>query len=758
MASQSQILSRSTNIDGSSCQASLSSPAINRDWDTVPQTIRSSWAPSDRPDRRTGWFWAHGHDVQRKTEDGQSYQTYFLCCHCIAQQVYCPKSYVSSNTRNIENHLRKAHDVLHPNPSSKTMRPLPKRALDQPDLRSFLAKKQKTDDVQKESVTRIESIDKPTFQRRLVQWATTTNQPFDILEHSELSGVFKCLNPLREEGLLTHDNLRNTILEEVNSLKARVIEALERSPSCVHISFEGWTSEDRQTFFSVNASFLDAETFQPRKVMLGIPDLITFGTGEDFSGAVTNVLKEYKLISQYNNKVGYFVLNDAPDSDRVVEELGRTLQWQNPSQRRVRCFGHDLRHIAHTMLFADKSDAVNNLDPYDFHEWARRGPVGKLHNLVVWISRSNKAKSILESLQVQDPHKKHTGTLDVLLEDKTSWVSQYPMIDRAMTLRPYLKELMEIVIQASTRSRSKSTAQRKQQSPLPLCLTDENLLTDADWNALGWFKDILHLLDVCRLKLEQRQFPPQSPDEEISENRFDNIWQVVRAYKFICGPLEKARTEAVDRPEPSYYASYINAACTEANKYYAKIDETPLFYAATVLHPYYQWRFLGRVHAAKEDRLAEARRLVKTLWEEEYRDFPGLLPKKEQEDPIDEWWNGCPYSYRDDYGWDETNRKVVLSDELERWWSSMEGMKLDVDPFDYWVELQFDYPRVAKMALDILSIPAIPTECERSIPSGGLASLNQAQLDTSTNAISRAVKSWVKAGLLDGYDGLLKEL
>ncbi|CCE35276.1 uncharacterized protein CPUR_03264 [Claviceps purpurea 20.1] len=263
------------------------------------------------------------------------------------------------------------------------MRPLGKRALDEPDLRSVPDKKQKTDGVQKESVARIESIGRPTFQRRLVQWATNANPAVDIFEHSELRDVVHLLDSSVKEGSVTLDALRNTILEEVNSFKARVIEALEWSPSRVHISFEGWTSDDRQTFFSVNASFLDAETFQLQKVMLGIPDLTTFGTGEDFSGAVANVLKKYKLMSEYKNKVGYFVLNDAPDNDRIIEGLGRALQWKNRSQRRVRCLGHVLHlvhHVAQTTLFADKREGFDGLDPYDFHEWAKRGP----QELALW--------------------------------------------------------------------------------------------------------------------------------------------------------------------------------------------------------------------------------------------------------------------------------------------------------------------------------------------------------------------------------------
>ncbi|KAG5969070.1 hypothetical protein E4U58_001607 [Claviceps cyperi] len=128
---------------------------------------------------------------------------YFFCRLCVAQKEDDPETYEESDTRSIERHLSKAHNVHEPDPSSKTRRSLPKRALDQPDLRSFLVKKQKTDGAQKESVARMESIDRPTFQRRLVQWATNANPAVDILEHSELRDTHSLALCLSGENLLT---------------------------------------------------------------------------------------------------------------------------------------------------------------------------------------------------------------------------------------------------------------------------------------------------------------------------------------------------------------------------------------------------------------------------------------------------------------------------------------------------------------------------------------------------------------------------
>jgi hypothetical protein len=56
------------------------------------------------------------------------------------------------------------------------------------------------------------------------------------------------------------------------------------------------------------------------------------------------------------------------------------------------------------------------------------------------------------------------------------------------------------------------------------------------------------------------------------------------------------------------------------------------------------------------------------------------------------------------------------------------------------------------MAIDVLSIPAMAAECERTFSSGGNM---VSRLDASTIAVTQTVRSWLRAGLLEGYDGLL---
>ncbi|EGU86088.1 hypothetical protein HZS61_005046 [Fusarium oxysporum f. sp. conglutinans] len=235
-------------------------------------------------------------------------------------------------------------------------------------LHDLAAKKRKRDDFHDELVTR---FDKTTSQRHIVQWITDANLSFRIPEHKGLQKVFQYLNPLvhKTSANLTHETVRARIIDEFNTYKSRVIHALSRSPSQVHIAFDGWTSRNRYSFFSINAFFLDEDTFQPRKIVLGLPNVAIAHTGENISAAVMGVLDDFELIA--SNKVGCIILDNAASNEGAVEAIGHKLEWQNPASRRIRCFEHILHLVAKALLVIKDSNTLEDLDADDFAEWTK---------------------------------------------------------------------------------------------------------------------------------------------------------------------------------------------------------------------------------------------------------------------------------------------------------------------------------------------------------------------------------------------------
>jgi hypothetical protein len=152
---------------------------------------------------------------------------------------------------------------------------------------------------------------------------------------------------------------------------------------------------------------------------------------------------------------------------------------------------------------------------------------------------------------------------------------------------------------------------------------------------------------------------------------------------------------------------------------------------------------------------------VQALWEE-YRDLPAqweiasstlpIVVRAREHNPFD--------SFQDDLILSTDQEKELLTDESARWLSTRQDLYTKHDnPLEYWSTKRFEYPRVARMAIDILSIPAMSAGCEGTFFSAGsMVSPKRSRLEASAIAVAQTVRSRFRAGLLDGYDGLLQKL
>lgn len=120
-----------------------------------------------------------------------------------------------------------------------------------------------------------------------------------------------------------------------------------------------------------------------------------------------------------------------------------------------RCFGHVINLVVKAILFGKDADAFEccsrqgDVSATTEHErWRKKGPVGKLHNLVVAIHRSDVLTTLLRSIQrlefdaSEDPRVRIRKPPHVVVDNETRWLSQLYMIRRALILRPYLEALV----------------------------------------------------------------------------------------------------------------------------------------------------------------------------------------------------------------------------------------------------------------------------------------------------------------------------
>ena len=156
----------------------------------------------------------------------------------------------------------------------------------------------------------------------------------------------------------------------------------------------------------------------------------------------------------------------------------------NGPECQVHCIGHIINLIVKAFLFGEDTDAINKDSNEDIdvamasHRlWQRQGPVGKLHNLVTWISRSDhltQAFLRLQRLYNDNNPGNRVKVVHLVPDNATRWLSQYYMIHWALATKIFIEDLCDEQIKAVRQS-------NRSDKQLPPCLQPNARLTDDNW-------------------------------------------------------------------------------------------------------------------------------------------------------------------------------------------------------------------------------------------------------------------------------------
>lgn len=139
------------------------------------------------------------------------------------------------------------------------------------------------------------------------------------------------------------------------------------------------------------------KSFKNRTTMITLKRLHESHSGENMGILLIEIIKDYGL----EERLGYFITDNAGSNDTCVEYILSTL-FPNLSeterkQRRLRCFGHILNLACYSYLYGHDPELfeveIILLDALahenkELRAWRKQGPIGKLHNIVVFIRRS----------------------------------------------------------------------------------------------------------------------------------------------------------------------------------------------------------------------------------------------------------------------------------------------------------------------------------------------------------------------------------
>jgi hypothetical protein len=120
-------------------------------------------------------------------------------------------------------------------------------------------------------------------------------------------------------------------------------------------------------------------------------------SGENMARYVLEVLKEYDIICN----LGYFTMDNASNNNIMMIILSYSLRKDfglkyDPIYYRIRYQGHVINLAIKSFLFVinkellkeDTETSVYNITVKEIENWQKKGPLGKLHNFVVFLSTS----------------------------------------------------------------------------------------------------------------------------------------------------------------------------------------------------------------------------------------------------------------------------------------------------------------------------------------------------------------------------------
>ncbi|KAJ3455240.1 hypothetical protein MRS44_013840 [Fusarium solani] len=470
--------------------ASLATPAPSLREETPHEEVEHQYLWRCFPDyvwsqrvRDTpSWVWGFGYDVEDSSGSRR-----WVCRRCIQNKNPKPRSFAEKGIQNANAHLFKGHGIRAPPDKTKSAAEKKAEKLKAKDQRS-IAEVMKLDTrlprEQDIANSLAKGFDRKHFQRLLLEWIIEENHAFSVCEQGRLRQIFEYLNPLVKitDANITRTTIRRKVLSAYEMHKDKVIAALKQSCGLIHVSFDGWKSGNRHSLYGIACFFRD-ENSQPRKLTLGVPELRTRHFGHNIAAEILDVLDAYGI----QDKIGYFTLDNAESNDKAMEIIGGELGFVG-STRRGRCFGHTLNLSAKALLFGHNVEAFEEqlsgeaaLSEAEHTLWRRKGPVGKLHNLVVDVRRSDQLTYLLRSIQrsefdlSSDPRIRARQPVDLIIDNDTRWLSQLYMIRRAIILRLFIEQLvLKHRQQWEQDNRSKRTGNLRKSAREPRICLEEN--------------------------------------------------------------------------------------------------------------------------------------------------------------------------------------------------------------------------------------------------------------------------------------------
>jgi hypothetical protein len=215
------------------------------------------------------------------------------------------------------------------------------------------------------------------------------------------------------------------------------------------------------------------------------------------------------------------------------------------------------------------------------------------------------------------------------------------------------------------------------------------------------------------------------------------------AMDYLLGLFEDAKIKYTDDP---FMASRVNSAWSKLDKYYTKTNDSAAYIAALVLDPCMKWEYITSTW--QPEWIPDAKALVAKLWKK-YRLTSDPTSNLLTSDPSSNSTNKQPLNAFTTWKQQKSNRRADHTDEYFRYIREppIPHDHIKQGACSWWLEerQQRLYPNLSRMALDILTIPAMSAAPERLFSSANITiSDRRNRLHGDTTEAIECLKSWRK--------------
>lgn len=470
--------------------------------------------------------------------------------------------------------------------------------------------------------------------------------------------------------------------------------------------------------------------------------------------------------------------------------------------------GRAFLHGVDKEAFEQESDDLINAGRLkeDLALWRTRGPIGKLRNIVKYIRSSpQRCESFLAiSNEVEDGPDAFTlfeespQELQLVLSNDTRWNSTYMMIKRALDKRSQVTTFM-------FNNRADDGVDEHIPDEDALTNEDWHILIEVKevleplylqtMRCQGWGKadghgrlwEVLAGMEYLIDRLEEwKKFYDEPTEEEIEVtatqlNQSQSQSSTGKRRSRQAAPPQtttasqkpsvnsiplhvrddytpRQRLAALQRHHKGHFDSrgYFRLSVLNAwqvlNKYYTKLGESPLYTAAVILHPGRGLRWLEKRWNGTDQRdwLHQAKNGLYDYWKQWYRDEAITTPSPPPSQGVFTSLSTTSTTEDCEFGqWlnDRADEAAVNeASELDKYF----GMSITQpvgDPVQWWIQHRQTFPTLSKLALDVLAIPAMATDCERAFSLAKLTLTSQRlSMRPTTLEESQCLQNWLRDG------------